>query len=422
VFIGEQISNLKSQISNSKFQVRSLEFDIGYLIFGTLSLWYVIGTIRMFPHYLAYFNELAGGPDNGYHFLVDSNLDWGQSLVDLKAYVDQRGVPRASVSQYTYTDPAWYGIAYRALAPMRGAPPVFPSRFDPAPGTYVIGATTLQGVMMAEPDNYEWFRHRQPTARLGHALFVYDVQPRAQAPTWVAQCTVPVAPLDAETIAEGFDRADLRLAYFDCTASWLMPGGGQSPGWYVLHRDAPLADDGFVNRWLGGTRLSYEQRTNRASPAFAIYEYEQAAVPQTAAPLEANCSAAPVALDGPLSFRGYATKSSARPGDTIEVETCWQVTALPEHPLSLMLHLVNPDGSVRLVADGLGVPIEQWQMGDVIVQRHRLTLAPTAPAGQYQLLTGAYWLDTLKRWPIRSGDRTGTDMLTLSSITVEHSR
>ena len=131
------------------------------------------------------FNELAGGPDNGYHFLVDSNLDWGQSLVDLKAFLDQHGVSQANVSQYTYTDPAWYGIAYNALAPMHSAPPVFPSRFDPAPGVYVIGATTLQGVMMAEPDNYEWFRHRQPTAKLGHALFVYDVQPRAKfRPGW----------------------------------------------------------------------------------------------------------------------------------------------------------------------------------------------------------------------------------------------
>jgi hypothetical protein len=416
VFIGEQISSLQSQIPNTKFQVRSWRFGIGYLAFVALGLWYLIGAVRIFPHDLAYFNELAGGPDNGYHFLVDSNLDWGQSLIDLKAYLDQHGISQANVSQYTYTDLAWYGISYSALAPLRGAPPVFPSRFDPAPGVYVIGATTLQGVMMAEPDNYEWFRHRQPTARLGHALFVYDVQPRAQVPTWVAQCTTPVAPLDAETIAEGFGRADLRLAYFDCTQSWLLPGGGQSPGWYVLHRDAPLTHEGFVNQWLGGTRSSYEQRTNRASPAFAIYEYEQ-----SAGPLEASCSAAPVAMDGPLSFRGYAAKSSARPGDTVEVETCWQVTGLPQRPLSLMLHLVAPDGK-RIVADGLGVPIEQWQVGDIIVQRHSIKISPDAPAGNYQLLTGAYWLDTLERWPILSSSQPGTDTLTLSPITVERSR
>ncbi len=411
VFIGEQISNIKFQVSNSKFQVRSLRFCIWYLTFITLGLWYVIGAARIFPHDLAYFNELAGGPDNGYHFLVDSNLDWGQSLVDLKAYLDRRGVPQANVSQYTYTDPAWYGIAYSALAPTRGAPPVFPSRFDPAPGMYVIGATTLQGVMMAEPDNYEWFRHRQPTTRLGHALFVYDVQPRAKAPAWVAQCTVPVAPLNAETITEGFGRADVRLAYFDCTQSWLLPGGGQSPGWYVLHRDAPLANDGFVNKWLGHAQLSYEQRENRESPAFSIYE-------QPSVSLGTACAAAPVALDGPLSFRGHVVSNSrAHPGAAVQVETCWQVTAQPGRPLSLMLHLVAPDGK-PIVADGLGVPIEQWQVGDVIVQRHRLKIPPNAPVGNYQLLTGVYWLDPLQRWPIISGDQAGADTLVLSSIAV----
>lgn len=38
----------------------------------------------VYPHYLAYFNELAGGPRNGYQSLVDSNLDWGQDLKELR--------------------------------------------------------------------------------------------------------------------------------------------------------------------------------------------------------------------------------------------------------------------------------------------------------------------------------------------------
>ena len=122
-----------------------------------------------------------------------------------------------------------------------------------------------------------------------------------------------------------------------------------------------------------------------------------------------------MALDGPLSFRGYAaSKRVVRPGDTLEVKTCWQVTALPQRPLSLMLHLVAPDGAHHLVADGLGVPIEQWQVGDIIVQRHEIKIPPDAPTGNYQLLTGAYWLDTLQRWSVLSGDT-----LTLSPIVIE---
>ena len=39
------------------------------------------------PHDLAYFNELAGGPANGFKELADSNLDWGQDLKNLKLWL-----------------------------------------------------------------------------------------------------------------------------------------------------------------------------------------------------------------------------------------------------------------------------------------------------------------------------------------------
>lgn len=48
--------------------------------------WYIAGAIKIHPHYLAYFNELAEGPNNGYKYLVDSNMDWGQDLKGLKEY------------------------------------------------------------------------------------------------------------------------------------------------------------------------------------------------------------------------------------------------------------------------------------------------------------------------------------------------
>src|SRR5437773_1072643 len=44
--------------------------------FSALLVWYVVEAIRIYPDYLAYFNEFAGGPRNGYQYLSDSNLDW----------------------------------------------------------------------------------------------------------------------------------------------------------------------------------------------------------------------------------------------------------------------------------------------------------------------------------------------------------
>ena len=55
--------------------------------------WYACSTWRVnasatYPHYLAYFNQIAGGPGPGAtKHLVDSSLDWGQDLPGLKRWL-----------------------------------------------------------------------------------------------------------------------------------------------------------------------------------------------------------------------------------------------------------------------------------------------------------------------------------------------
>ena len=51
----------------------------------------MVSVLLYHPYYLAYFNQLAGGPSGGYRVLVDSNLDWGQDLPGLVRYVIDRG-------------------------------------------------------------------------------------------------------------------------------------------------------------------------------------------------------------------------------------------------------------------------------------------------------------------------------------------
>ncbi|MBM3747935.1 MAG: phospholipid carrier-dependent glycosyltransferase, partial [Acidobacteria bacterium] len=45
----------------------------------------VCESLRTYPHYLAFFNTLSGGPARGPDYLLDSNIDWGQDLKKLKA-------------------------------------------------------------------------------------------------------------------------------------------------------------------------------------------------------------------------------------------------------------------------------------------------------------------------------------------------
>ena len=53
--------------------------------------------LRVHPNYLAYFNEAAGGPAQGWRWLVDSNVDWGQELPGLKRYMDTNGIARVTL-------------------------------------------------------------------------------------------------------------------------------------------------------------------------------------------------------------------------------------------------------------------------------------------------------------------------------------
>src|SRR5690606_36664665 len=54
----------------------------------------VILALWIHPHYLSYFNFAVGGPANGYRVLTDSNVDWGQDLLRLRAWMDEHDVER----------------------------------------------------------------------------------------------------------------------------------------------------------------------------------------------------------------------------------------------------------------------------------------------------------------------------------------
>jgi hypothetical protein len=138
-----------------------------------LAGWYALATLRIHPHYLAYFNEIVGGPENGYRCLVDSDLDWGQDLEELKAYLDAHHIPKIKLSYFGSADPSAYGIVYDLLPSYRIATP---RRWSVAPGDLVaVSATNLAGIYMgpeAQP-LMERLRRQQPLAKIGYSILIY---------------------------------------------------------------------------------------------------------------------------------------------------------------------------------------------------------------------------------------------------------
>jgi len=134
-------------------------------------VWIAASGLLVRPHYLAYFNEAAGGPSHGHEFFVESNLDWGQDLGTLARTLAEHGNPPVHLAYFGSERPASYGI--RAL-PLRGCAPVT--------GWIAISANVRAGLY--DPSNwfqtpprdcYAWLAGHEPVATPGHSIFVYHL-------------------------------------------------------------------------------------------------------------------------------------------------------------------------------------------------------------------------------------------------------
>jgi hypothetical protein len=157
------------------FRVRAWRPPAGLALVTALGLWYAGGSLRQHPHHLAYFNEIGGGPANGWRLLVDSNLDWGQDLKRLAAWMRENGVARVKLSYFGSADPWYYGIDSEAL-------PGYTSPHAPSltreihPGDVLaVSATNLQGVYLEPEDRALMARLRalEPIGRVGWSIRVY---------------------------------------------------------------------------------------------------------------------------------------------------------------------------------------------------------------------------------------------------------
>ena len=143
-----------------------------------LLAWYPVASFTVWPDYLAYFNELAGGADNGYRYLVDSNLDWGQDLKGLKRFMDSRGIDRIYLSYFGTDLPARYGIDYDWLPSYElKNPNPQTTTIDLKRKRYLaISVTNLQGVYIEPSTTFRWLDRYTPVARIGHSIFVYYLE------------------------------------------------------------------------------------------------------------------------------------------------------------------------------------------------------------------------------------------------------
>lgn len=131
---------------------------------------------RITPDYLAFFNELAGGPGRGPEYLVDSNIDWGQDVKKLGLWLDAHGGKRrARVFYFGNAQMRYYGIDE-----MGYPEPMDRKGWDEIDEYCVASVTPLQGVYV--PLNaLAPLRMREPVAKIGWSMYVYDLRKKTSA-------------------------------------------------------------------------------------------------------------------------------------------------------------------------------------------------------------------------------------------------
>lgn len=153
-----------------------------------LLLWYAAGTVRIHPWHLSYFNEFVGDADNGYLYLTDSNLDWGQGMKELSGYLRSQGNPTVFFSYFGVSDPHYYGIKYipvgfiDTISDGTSTPLARRLRSGDTAGSepmtkvyFVVSATNLQATYYADKRVFAYLKEIKPEKIIAHSIFVYNL-------------------------------------------------------------------------------------------------------------------------------------------------------------------------------------------------------------------------------------------------------
>lgn len=148
------------------------------IVIALLVGFHVASSLHSLPNDLAYSNELAGGTPRTYRLLSDSNVDWGQGLIEAREYLARRNVKDCWFAYYGSADPDYYHLPCKLL------PDPFlwwwgkPASIPPASfsGVVLVSATEMTAAEWgpAELNPYSHFLTARPSANIGGSILVFD--------------------------------------------------------------------------------------------------------------------------------------------------------------------------------------------------------------------------------------------------------
>jgi hypothetical protein len=148
------------------------------LAIALLFAFHAVSSLRAYPNYLPYSNEIWGGPSNTYKFLADSNVGWAGGLKGLREYVNAQHITRCWFAYDGPVNPDYYHIPCSPLPTLFSF--VFQRKQEIVPeqiqGPVFLGALELTGFDWGPEDmnSYEQFGHIPPKTVLQGEILVFD--------------------------------------------------------------------------------------------------------------------------------------------------------------------------------------------------------------------------------------------------------
>lgn len=156
--------------------------QIKKVIIGALIIWCAGETLMTAPYFLSYYNEFAGGTQEGYRIATDSNYDWGQDLKRLQVFVEEQNIQTIAIDYFGGGDPKWYlGDKAENWWSARGNPKEHGIEWMAVSVNSIQGALArLAPTQPRKPqDEYKWLQELRdplsPDFRAGTSIFIYKL-------------------------------------------------------------------------------------------------------------------------------------------------------------------------------------------------------------------------------------------------------
>ncbi len=146
------------------------------LLFG----WMSVEAARAYPDYIPYMNQLASAHPHWW-YLSDSNVEWGDDVGELAAYLKARGETRVRAELSAgWSTLRLYGVEYISLRPQPGDAPIPETRYVAIGAAALNGSTIflteLNGKARSQEERVDFlarYRERKPEVVFGNSIYLY---------------------------------------------------------------------------------------------------------------------------------------------------------------------------------------------------------------------------------------------------------